>query len=164
MKVQRAESKKCGLRWGVRPSVSSSLLHAGQREGAGQHEYSDWPDLSALLLLQSRSCPFHHDRYRIALKPWVRPGIFCSGYDHKKSSLKSLSQALFVKADLASVDRSRTPWVVVAMHRMMVAPVSRSPNNLYNLERLSSDFSKLFYDHGVDVVIQVRGGQRWAIF
>lgn len=30
----------------------------------------------------------------------------------------------FVARDLAAVDRSVTPWVVVGLHRMMVAPAT----------------------------------------
>ncbi len=63
----------------------------------------------------------------------------------------------FVAEALASVDRSVTPWLVVAMHRMMAAPSTWSAPYQGDLEvmaRLQSDFEQLFFDHQVDVVLQ----------
>lgn len=57
---------------------------------------------------------------------------------------------------LMQVDRARTPWLVVGLHRQMVGPTS-DPVNVLNLARLQSDLEELFFQHKVDLVLQ--GGQ-----
>lgn len=54
------------------------------------------------------------------------------------------------------VDRARTPWLVVGLHRQMVGPTS-DPVNVLNLARLQGNLEVLFLQHKVDLVLQ--GGQ-----
>ena len=57
-----------------------------------------------------------------------------------------------VAADLASVDRSVTPWIVLGLHRMMWAPATwwhDAVGDLDNEERLQVDLEELFLAHGV---------------
>lgn len=54
---------------------------------------------------------------------------------------------------LQQVDRSRTPWLVAALHRMVVAP-STDKHDLINMARLQRDLEDLFLQYKVDLVLQ----------
>jgi hypothetical protein len=58
-----------------------------------------------------------------------------------------------VCVDLLQVDRVRTPWLVVGLHRQMVGPTT-DPVNVENLVRLQGDLEGLFLQHEVDLVLQ----------
>jgi hypothetical protein len=51
------------------------------------------------------------------------------------------------------VDRSKDPWLVVGLHRMMAGPTT-DPINVQNMARLQADFEDLFKQHAVDLVLQ----------
>jgi hypothetical protein len=54
---------------------------------------------------------------------------------------------------LLQVDRSKHPWLVVGLHRMMAGPTT-DPINVNNMARLQTDFEELFKQHAVDLVLQ----------
>eukprot|EP00798_Chlamydomonas_sp_ICE-L_P027166 gene27165-2406_t len=77
--------------------------------------------------------------------------------DTETPSPADTAQGRFVAQDLSSVNRSTTPWVIVGMHRMMLAPGTwAKPNvgDMDNMERLQNDYEDLFMRHGVDLVVQ----------
>jgi hypothetical protein len=51
------------------------------------------------------------------------------------------------------VDRQRTPWLVVGVHKQMAGP-TKDPVNVLNQERLQRDLEDLFLKHKVDLVLQ----------
>lgn len=56
----------------------------------------------------------------------------------------------WLKKDLASVDRSRTPWLLVSMH----APWYNSNyNHQGEGEKMRQSLEDVLYQHGVDTVI-----------
>ncbi|KAL6749963.1 Metallo-dependent phosphatase-like protein [Haematococcus lacustris] len=77
--------------------------------------------------------------------------------DSESPSHPDSPQGRWVAAELARVERSLTPWLVVSLHRMMHAPASwrrRWVGDLDNMERLQRDYQDLFVQHGVDLVLQ----------
>jgi hypothetical protein len=54
---------------------------------------------------------------------------------------------------LLQVDRSKHPWLVVGLHRMMAGPTT-DPVNVQNMARLQADYEDLFKQHAVDLVLQ----------
>ena len=61
------------------------------------------------------------------------------------SSAKSSRQHAFVAADLAAVNRTRTPWVIVAGHRQMYAGNAKLPQNALG------DLEPLLMQYKVDI-------------
>lgn len=55
----------------------------------------------------------------------------------------------WLKADLASVDRSVTPWVIVGGHR----PWYTASSSLVSCHECQAAFEDLFYEYGVDLAI-----------
>jgi hypothetical protein len=55
--------------------------------------------------------------------------------------------------ELLQIDRSKQPWLVVGLHRMMAGPTT-DPINVQNMGRLQADFEDLFKQHAVDLVLQ----------
>jgi hypothetical protein len=51
------------------------------------------------------------------------------------------------------MDRQRTPWLVVGIHKQMVGP-TKDPVNVLNQQRLQGDLEDLFLMHKVDLVLQ----------
>lgn len=60
------------------------------------------------------------------------------------------AQINFLKAELASVDRSKTPWVIAAGHRPWYMAAKKS-SLCTNCQKA---FEQIFYDAGVDMIIQ----------
>lgn len=58
-----------------------------------------------------------------------------------------------VVARALQVDRQRTPWLVVGLHRQMVGPTN-DPVNVKTLSRLQGDLEDVFLKHKVDLVLQ----------
>ncbi|KAF6260686.1 Metallo-dependent phosphatase-like protein [Scenedesmus sp. NREL 46B-D3] len=73
--------------------------------------------------------------------------------DSESPSHKGSPQHSFVLQDLAKVDRSKHPWLVVGCHRMMAGPTT-NPVNVQNMARLQADYEELFKQHAVDQVLQ----------
>jgi len=61
------------------------------------------------------------------------------------------AQYQWLEADLESVNRARTPWVVVAMHKQWY---SSNKKHLGSGMKIASSFEPLLYAHGVDLVLQ----------
>ena len=98
------------------------------------------------------SGPLHHalDRARAALQ----------GYSLTPSPVPGLCR--WVASDLASVDRSVTPWIVLGLHRMMWAPATwrhDEVGDLDNEERLQADLEELFIAHGVSKGVDSMDGR-----
>ncbi|GAX76191.1 hypothetical protein CEUSTIGMA_g3635.t1 [Chlamydomonas eustigma] len=76
--------------------------------------------------------------------------------DTELPSSVGTDQNKFVQKDLANVDRSLTPWIVVTLHRMMVAPATYSKPFVGDLQveaRLQEDYQELFMKYKVNMVI-----------
>jgi 3',5'-cyclic AMP phosphodiesterase CpdA len=69
----------------------------------------------------------------------------CSYCESSASSL----QGEWLKADLESVDRKRTPWVVVSIHSPYY---SANIGHQVEAEVMRKDVEDLFYEHKVDIV------------
>jgi acid phosphatase len=72
---------------------------------------------------------------------------------------KANQQTDFLKADLASVDRSVTPWVIVAGHRPWYSTGSSN-----GCSSCQTAFEQIFYQYGVDLGVfgHVHNSQRFA--
>ncbi|GBF92766.1 hypothetical protein Rsub_05135 [Raphidocelis subcapitata] len=76
--------------------------------------------------------------------------------DSERPSSPGTPQHDFAVADLASVDRSKTPWIVAGMHRMLAAPSGDTRpvvGDQANMARLMADYEELFAASGVALVI-----------
>ena len=61
----------------------------------------------------------------------------------------------WLEADLKSVDRSKTPWVVVGLHRYMYTTMAgESKRNAASAEYLRQYLEPLFFSYQVNVVLQ----------
>lgn len=70
-------------------------------------------------------------------------------YDGPLDSSNPSAQMEFLKKDLASVDRNKTPWVIAAGHRPWY--MASKPSSLCTV--CQTAFEELFNDHGVDLVL-----------
>ncbi|KAJ5813604.1 Metallo-dependent phosphatase-like protein [Penicillium pulvis] len=61
---------------------------------------------------------------------------------------KSYEQYKWLKADLESVDRTKTPWIVIMSHR----PMYSSAYSSY-MKKIRAAFEALFLEHGVDLYL-----------
>lgn len=68
--------------------------------------------------------------------------------DGSVKDTKSYEQYKWLKKDLASVDRTKTPWVVVMSHR----PMYSSAYSSYQ-KYIREAFEALFLEHGVDAYL-----------
>lgn len=77
---------------------------------------------------------------------------------------KAGQQAAFLEADLASVDRTVTPWIVVAGHRPWYTTSSSSDQGNGSCTPCQNAFEGIFYKYGVDLAIfgHVHNAQRFA--
>ena len=60
-------------------------------------------------------------------------------------------QVDFLKADLAKVDRTATPWVIVMMHRPWYTSTEYTPEDVCLV--CQEAFEDIFYEQNVDLVI-----------
>ena len=73
------------------------------------------------------------------------------------SSAKSSRQHAFVAADLAAVNRTRTPWVIVAGHRQMYAGNAKLPQNALG------DLEPLLMQYKVDIAFWGHIHYTWPV-
>jgi hypothetical protein len=83
--------------------------------------------------------------------------------DSERPSRPGTQQHNFAVSDLAGVDRSTTPWIVVGLHRMTAAPSTDSRpvvGDQDNMARLMADYEELFSRSGV--CGGARAAARWG--
>jgi hypothetical protein len=77
--------------------------------------------------------------------------------DGETSSDHSSAQYKFVSQDLEALNRSKYPWVVVGVHRMMLSYPTTNDGSITSdmvvMRRLQADWFDLFYQKQVDVVV-----------
>lgn len=138
--------------------------------GTGNHE-RDWPgtgDVFEESLDSGGECnvPLTYRYYTPASYPRLDRQVSFYSFnmgnihfvvlDSETPSQRGSSQHSFVEADLAAVDRSMTPWIIVGMHRMMSAPskdVRPVVGDQDNMRRLQDNYEDLFIKQRVALVL-----------
>jgi hypothetical protein len=125
-------------------SVPAAYIVGNHEYGAGLEQNTNflprygWPSK-----VRSKSISSHWYSFNVGMAHVV---MLCSYCDSSPDGL----QTTWLKADLESVDRSRTPWLVVSFH----APYySANRGHVGEAEVLRANIEDLLYKHKADIVL-----------